>query len=298
MVLNYIFPLFLLFHVGKPQPLSTENDKQQTQGVCKRFAYLKLYKVGSTTASFVLERLAVKHGLTLCLRKSQTCQAWTTHDTIGKMIEGGADSLREHVGGGDAVALTILRNPIERLISKYYFLQVTRHPQSPLRVPTYNQFLTFLKANPLEQIYYMSTFSRANHSDIKAAIQALEAIDVVGVTEDMDGFLTLTSYYLNVLPSDLAYKSQKIIVGRPKLEDFDPELQAHLRLVTAADFELYLHAERRYHFLKSQVPDFEDRRASFQTAQAKIDQRCSFKKTPSRLLIGNDCYKIGDLLTN
>eukprot|EP00045_Choanoeca_perplexa_P016948 m.235715 g.235715 ORF g.235715 m.235715 type:complete len:385 (-) comp17409_c0_seq2:83-1237(-) len=265
---------------------------QTHEATAKPFAYLKLHKVGSTTVAIALERMADKHDLRLCSRPLDThpCKAWTTHGTEHAMREAGVKGLRSAVGGDNAIALTILRDPVQRLLSRYFY-DIALSGKTVKHPPSYNEFITYLDQHEAEQAHYMRDFARKTNA-VEDAKQAIEDFDVVGVSEDLDGFMALLSYHLNVPPAHLTYKNEKVVLGRPQLKDLEPRLQTHLKLATANDFEVYLAAQRRFEVLKSQVPDFKQRLSEFKAAQAKVDQSCKFAKTVSEVLRGRDCYKL------
>eukprot|EP00730_Choanoeca_flexa_P014542 TRINITY_DN6396_c0_g1_i3.p1 TRINITY_DN6396_c0_g1~~TRINITY_DN6396_c0_g1_i3.p1 ORF type:complete len:395 (+),score=82.95 TRINITY_DN6396_c0_g1_i3:158-1342(+) len=264
-------------------------------GPARPFAYLKLHKVGSTTASIALERVAAKHNLKLCGRAddfwgSLPCQAWTTHDTESVMAVQGVHGLKFMVGGSRAVAITLLRKPIDRLLSRYFY-DLAMAGQKVTRPPTYEEFKVFLNQNPNEAVHYLRAFSGASLS-VDAALQTLDDFDVVGVSEELDRFMTVTAAHLNVPVTDLVYKNEKVVLGKPKYEDLEPRLQTLLQQVTKDDETIYQHAKTVFIAQQQVVPRFGDKLKLFQSAQARIDQRCTFKETRSQVLTGLDCYRI------
>eukprot|EP00045_Choanoeca_perplexa_P007763 m.71308 g.71308 ORF g.71308 m.71308 type:complete len:435 (+) comp14208_c0_seq1:1901-3205(+) len=268
--------------------------RQSETGV-KSFAYLKLHKVGSTTVSIAFERMAEKHRLKLCGRgdafwTSLPCNAWTTHDTEAVMAVGGADGLRFMVGGSNAVTITLLRDPISRLLSRYYY-NLAMAGEKVTRPPTYDEFADFLLKNPAEPMHYVRAFSGVALS-LEASINALSSFDVVGISEELDSFMALCSSHLHVPPAHLTYKNEKVVLGKPKFEDLDPRLQAHLRAVTADDQQVYLAAKYRFGLQQQKVADFSTRLSEFKTAQARVDQSCRFTETNSQVLTGKDCYQL------
>eukprot|EP00730_Choanoeca_flexa_P014540 TRINITY_DN6396_c0_g1_i1.p2 TRINITY_DN6396_c0_g1~~TRINITY_DN6396_c0_g1_i1.p2 ORF type:complete len:152 (+),score=30.96 TRINITY_DN6396_c0_g1_i1:1133-1588(+) len=120
----------------------------------------------------------------------------------------------------------------------------------------------------------------------------LKPCQVVGVSEELDRFMTVTAAHLNVPVTDLVYKNEKVVLGKPKYEDLEPRLQTLLQQVTKDDETIYQHAKTVFIAQQQVVPRFGDKLKLFQSAQARIDQRCTFKETRSQVLTGLDCYRI------
>ncbi|EGD78149.1 hypothetical protein PTSG_09025 [Salpingoeca rosetta] len=257
-------------------------------------AFLKFHKVGSTTVSLVLERLAELSGKKLCGRAeaffdSLPCQVWTTHDTELVMGVGGAHGLRFFVGS-HAVAVTVMRNPIDRLMSRYYYDKVLEG-DSTNTIPSHSELRQWLDDNEQEKDHYTRVLSRGT-MDVEDAKEELKDIDVVGVTDKMDELLVLLAFRMRVPLQHLTYKRQKVVEGRPRMNQLPPDLLALLEQSCLRDMELYRAAQTMNRAAIDKIPEFEKARSVFASLQARVDQKCTYSQTDSKVLTGLDCYKL------
>jgi hypothetical protein len=130
------------------------------------------------------------------------------------------------------------------LLSRYYY-DLARTGSSATLTPTVEMFETYLKANPKEAKHYLIALSGGTMM-VEEALKALGdfdasdarlnpplrilvsflrglrsrrcgcwAVQVVGISEQLDEFMTLTALRLGVPPSELTYKNEKV---RPPLK--------------------------------------------------------------------------------
>ncbi|EDQ86760.1 uncharacterized protein MONBRDRAFT_27847 [Monosiga brevicollis MX1] len=263
-------------------------------GPMANFYFLKLHKVGSTTVSIVLERLGEHYNRKLCLRGdafegSLPCQegltlvgaqVWTTHDVETYMLAGGMPALTS-IMGEDAVSIIVLRDPTERLLSRYFYDIARGAMVTQSTKPTAHDFRDYLAENDIETIHYLNALDSTKHQT-SAAMHTLGQFDVVGITEDLDRFLVVLAHKLNVRLEDVTYKSEKVVVGRPKFADLDAETQELLLAATQDDRLIYAHAKTLALAQQHEVPDFEAKLARFRALESKIDQGCTFSDTQSQ----------------
>lgn len=129
---------------------------------------------------------------------------------------------------------------------------------------------------------------------VRTAKRTLDYIDIVGVTEDFDGFMVLLANALDVPASKLNYRHVKKMMDRPRLEEEDPEALKILREILQTDYEIYGHARTLYDKKKqegeAQGWGFNSSLAAFKEDQAKLVQRCRFRPHTTHLVSGYDCY--------
>lgn len=127
---------------------------------------------------------------------------------------------------------------------------------------------------------------------IRAAKRTLDYIDIVGVTEDFDGFMVLLAKALEVPASKLNYRHAKKMMDRPPLGEEDPEALKILRQIVRTDYEIYDHARSLYekHQREGQEWGFNTSLVAFNKDQAKQVQRCQYRPHKTHLLSGYDCY--------
>eukprot|EP00043_Microstomoeca_roanoka_P024791 m.6739 g.6739 ORF g.6739 m.6739 type:complete len:405 (+) comp4923_c0_seq2:105-1319(+) len=258
------------------------------------FVFLKFHKVGSTTVAVTLERLARFGEKKLCGRQenffpSLPCQAWTTHDTEYAMVLSGLDSLRFFVGG-KALALTILRHPVDRLLSRFYYDRVLTGETGAM-IPTYQQMQEWLEERVLERSHYLRTLSMGSMR-LADAMEALRNFDLVGVSDRMDDFMVMLAFTFRVPLRYVTYKNEKVVVGRPGMEDLPIGILRLLEENCAEDMEIYKFAQRLVQEAIGRTPNFVAAKREFQRLEAEVDQRCTFTDTNSKILTGKDCYQL------
>lgn len=128
--------------------------------------------------------------------------------------------------------------------------------------------------------------------DVLKAQRTLDYMDVVGTTENFDGFMVLLAQAIHVNASALHYRKLKKMMGRPSIQDEDPEALGILRKILRPDYEIYNHAQLLYN---KQVQEsqhwFNSSLAAFQNKQAQAKNRCQEVNHQTKLLAGLDCYR-------
>jgi hypothetical protein len=155
---------------------------------------------------------------------------------------------------GRATYFTILREPVERVISYYYF--VRREPEHYLHdyvisqgttLQSYVESQVSLATDNFQTRIISGVWDQAGYGECSEAVLALakrnlaEHFVVVGLTERFDETLMLlkrTFAWRNVF-----YKRHNVTQGRPRQESLSAETLAVLREHNQLDLELYAYAE-------------------------------------------------------
>lgn len=187
-------------------------------------------------------------------------------------LNGSHDFVHGHVGVALAAAfdcrpiiLTLLRDPVERTLSNFWFLQSRRPPSGAAEDDddfgraAGKTLLEFLHEEPEAasrhcgnvQTWFLTRdgieprrdLRELGPVDLAKARSALRGVDVVGTVESMQPFLLLLALQLGLNPSLLeSFPRLNILDGRPRRSDLDAETLSTIEEVTALDRELWARA--------------------------------------------------------
>jgi hypothetical protein len=141
--------------------------------------------------------------------------------------------------------IMMLRHPVDRAISEYYFMKERReffellHPKPKSfsefvnNPQTHNYVLSFLLG---ERIY---ATNRPAHNDLEKVISAIETLPIhVGIFEDFGASLDMFSNETGIKwKKNIDVK--RMTFKRPSIEEIPEELKAKILSLNALDFELY-----------------------------------------------------------
>lgn len=150
---------------------------------------------------------------------------------------------------------TMLRNPIERVISLYYFVQRSGYPvHAKLKGLSFAEFV-----NRDVDVNTQTLLLSGKGPNLERAKQNLiNHFPVVGVTERFDESLFLLKRQFNW--NDIHYEKRNVTKNRPQSKDISPDILSLIRMKNRLDFELYEFASRRLSNLANQLPDEEKKR--------------------------------------
>lgn len=155
--------------------------------------------------------------------------------------------------------ITMLREPVDRIVSLYYF--ILRSPDIYLyeAVTSRNMsLLDFAKSDITPELYNFQTAALAGGdlltidtkntglAELERAKQHLrDDIDAFGLLDRFDASLILYNRFLGwrLRPKELVYSRRNVTAGRPSVHDISPEVRAHIRQINALDCELYEYAQ-------------------------------------------------------
>jgi len=158
--------------------------------------------------------------------------------------------------------VTWVREPIERALSHFYHVDVSRHHMSSGPQAVIAMFF-FLSGS------YELNYIRPNYSTVDPQV-ILEDYDFVGITERMDESLVVLKHILN-LPSlcDILYVSAKQSSGPPHVDPQGAVLAPHVPL--SEQPESVQHFVASTSFQKKMSPDVN----MYAAANAALDKRIS-----------------------
>ncbi|MFC0470057.1 sulfotransferase family 2 domain-containing protein [Halalkalibacter kiskunsagensis] len=154
--------------------------------------------------------------------------------------------------------ITMLRDPVDRVISYYYFLKDLNNKNFLAQKVKHMNFEEFLYSN--DQVIkgvtenMQTRYLAADKSELdnvaldKAKRRIMNHFSVVGITEMFDESLVLMSHKLGW--KNIDYKKANVTKNRPKKEMISKELIAFIESKNTLDMELYRFAKEN---LKSQI---------------------------------------------
>jgi len=283
--------------------------------------YVKFHKVGGTSASIAIGKVAARYNWSFCCDKG--CNICAMHDSISQTRFGIKDANRTHY------LITLLREPIDQLFSFYRFNAVTRFGRiSKIRedktvavrmrdmkmktnadvVQWFNLFMTSKHQLPFRRDtawYFCSDYKkwpllRNQTCGMDPNVDYFHNFDFVGVTENFDEFLIglVTIFDWNV--EDVVYRKRyKQIDGGPRPENFaqeDIELIRNMTLIRKR-IGIYESARRKSEQLLEELRgtcEYQRNARKFADLQGELDP-CQFKESSPEWFkkaggAGLDCY--------
>jgi len=239
--------------------------------------FLKFYKVGGTTVADVLGRLAQRDQHRICCGRRE-CEMCYMHSSLGIWKERGRRAFPPH-----AMVATLLRDPIEREISRYFYDRA--RGESRAKSLSLERWAMFVRND------YTSVLGRG---DVGQANQTLESdFDIVGITERMDEFVVALGLLLRQSPRDMAYRSLKRVIGRPSREQVSRRALSILEQRLQPDRHVYEHALRLF---DTRLAEWDSaRRDAYrkEMESARPSEDCSYAEHKGALhLHGKDCLHV------
>jgi hypothetical protein len=210
--------------------------------------FLHLQKCAGTTLHEIIKR---QYDRMYGTENLYPCQLhwWPHEDTVknvlvfkGHFSYGQENQLLLPEGAIPRTYVTILRNPIDRVLSGYHFHFI--------RFKTFTKYegemisLTdFLKGNYLINSNLMTYMLGGHQTNIDRAIENLHRFDIVGLAEEFDVFLKRLDKTLG-WPTPYEYERCNVQPDRVKAEDLDDEQMDIITKYNAFDFRLYEEAVR------------------------------------------------------
>lgn len=147
----------------------------------------------------------------------------------------------------------MVRNPIDRMVSEYYFIK-ERKEFMDLLSPKPRNFKEYLECRQTQN--YMVGFLKGRRmydrrlvaeSDLNDIISSIEKLDIkVGIFEHYNDSLAYLSEKLNLkLPKEMDVK--RVTLKRPKVEELDAETVQLIESTNALDVQLYNYCVERFH---------------------------------------------------
>jgi len=184
-------------------------------------------------------------------------------EVLSKLDKDRVAFVHGHVGfglteylGPDFSVVTILRNPLERAVSQYFFLRSRKDSEDSyyrrhtldyaIADPRVNHLFTNVQTRVLSSGNIRISDKPAaqlNESDLKAAVKNLGRFDVVGFTEDFSGMLEELSRRLGLRIHTT--ERAKVNAARPSVSELPDTTRRLLILANELDMELYDAARKR-----------------------------------------------------
>ena len=290
--------------------------------------FLKFHKVGSATVSRAIRCAALSHPALVAdawdrdatARVANASAAFSCgpmpyeHHTLALYARHGLDALRactraEQRGRFAPRLLTVLRDPFERLLSAVYFFArggaagggVAPRARAPFGLAEFARVRERVLAQAGGLREYADGLARGDVAGAKRALSRDFA--VVGVTEDMAGFLALVALEMRWPTLLMCYFDYHRNDERPRREQFAPAVVAALEAELAGEREVYEHARSVFErHAARRGAAFASARAELVGAlqgggcrEAKRRQHCAVSRLPEAtapLLEKRNCFSV------
>lgn len=159
----------------------------------------------------------------------------------------------------DRYSLTLLRHPVDRVISAYNFFRnnsnafvtTNTHLAKKMDFETYldcddslvRDFVSNAQTNHYSPLGYDGTGALSEEQKLAAAKSALEKYDLVGVVDDYADFVDVLCFEQKFSPV-LNIPVENKTVNRQKYRDIPSHVLARLKSLNELDIELYEHAKK------------------------------------------------------
>ncbi|MGM0876126.1 MAG: sulfotransferase family 2 domain-containing protein [Bacillota bacterium] len=213
----------------------------------KLLIFMHIPKTGGVTLANILEKHSSKYvtynykqggGLLpqgVCLLKDQL----KTADALGGHFFFGAHRYLSR----PCTYITMLRNPIERVISEYYFIR--RRPQNPIHNQVNKMSLEEYVDSNLAPGNYQTIFACGDQvPNLNNAIENLnQFFSVVGITELFDQTIHLMQKQFGW--KNVGYSKMNATANRPTEDQIPKEVLKKIKSKNELDFELYFYFRKR-----------------------------------------------------
>ncbi|MGF1538536.1 MAG: sulfotransferase family 2 domain-containing protein [Elainellaceae cyanobacterium] len=240
--------------------------------------FLHIMKTGGTTLARLLENnVAPEHYF--FLRDAQSV------DEVATIPEETRRSLRVlragHIPFGahrhlpqKSTYITMLRHPVDRVLSLYYFIYFPPNRESPqefVPLKTWLETSSVVDNNQthkLAGIMYKERQGGSTRALLDSAKQHFQDhFSVVGITERFDESVLLMHHRVGL--KNILYQNKNVNQNRPK-RAVDPEIVAMIEERNQFDLELYQYANDQLDAQIAQIPTFEPELALFQQLNAQF----------------------------
>jgi hypothetical protein len=248
-----------------PPPLSAGTERRREKMM--KFFFDHIYKAGGSSVENAFLQWLDPADVTPVLTETATSALQNHADK--RLITGHFHLLPGQWLDHDRYALTMLRHPVDRIISHYYFakadvgprggdvdVELTRqfsfeeyvHSDAPeVRIHLDNHQVTHFFPLVWDGLTDLSPSER-----LELAKQGLRHYDLVGVFEEFEDFLTILAIDAGWRPLERIPRVN-VTRKRPRLADVDGSVVKHLEDLNQLDIALYEYARRLFQSKRRQV---------------------------------------------
>lgn len=217
-------------------------------------------KTGGTSLVTLLEKIVGQNHIISVLGENARLACERLKDAT--VIAGHMSFYPGEILDPDRYSLTLLRHPVDRVLSAYGFFRNNPNALITKSVHLASQmdFEAYLNceesvvrdevSNAQTNHYCYLGYDRSdNYSDdqkLSAAKSALEKFDLVGIIDQYEDFVDILCFEQK-WPPVLDIPHDNITVRRQEVSDISAHLQTRLRALNELDIELYEHARKLFH---------------------------------------------------
>ena len=178
--------------------------------------------------------------------------------------------LHEYLNAGNFSYITMLRDPVDRILSNYYYVLETpdhgwykRGFEKNMTLPNlfdsrfhyalFNLQTRFLSGNHAFPITF-DVKKRLDNNDLQLAKERIDSeFSLVGVTDLFDEFLEVFKKMYKI--GDISYISKNVSETRPSRNDLNREIIEQIKFHNSLDIELYNYVRGRFLKLYNRIND-------------------------------------------
>ncbi|MGF1514973.1 MAG: sulfotransferase family 2 domain-containing protein [Elainellaceae cyanobacterium] len=182
--------------------------------------------------------------------------------------------------------VTMLRNPISRVLSLYYFIFFPPNKEPERELMPLKQWVETAVVVENHQTQKMAGLKNDQHSSSREMLEKAkqnfhEHFSVVGITERFDESVMLMHHHLGL--NHILYQSKNVNKNRPK-KTIDPEIISIVKARNQLDLELYEYANQQLDSQIAEIPSFSEELTLFHELNAQFTAAASASEEKGQLL--------------
>lgn len=256
--------------------------------------FLHIPKTAGTTLNYVLQRQYCGRNAIHTLDGPEPEHAVQQLDKLPSAQRQAIQLLRGHCAYGahrflaePSSYFTLLRDPIDRVVSHYYYvLHTERHPDHADLVERNYSLVEYIQSGTIPMLENGQTgllsgrigrelqpnYAKCGEAELKLAeCNLAQSFDVVGLQEEFDSTLLLLKRAYNW--KQPYYVKQNVTRARPRIEELSAETMEAIRAYNKWDIELYDRVAAKFRDqIARQGPEFAEELKRFRAANYRYGQ--------------------------
>lgn len=245
----------------------------------KNLVFVKTHKTGGSTLSGVLRHIAYKSNLTGFTDNDWIKDepgVWANHNEYYR-LHLNITRLKKPV-----FMVTILRKPVERALSGFFFGRVLMNLQKQPSVKTINEFML----NKAKRNYFFNYIRSRKNEPVQALVKRF---DLIFITERFDESLIVLKQMCNLDFNDILYikskesntstwakkqRGKNVKIRNPGPSVLSEDISKAFRKLNKLDYELYNEANKTLDRKIKSIKNFSKQLRYFQAYQRAVLKKC------------------------